>query len=289
MPFPSALPPRECSLTITSGRKRIGKSQETLKRLIKYTQHTSVRKGRNVIIFDFNNEYGTYIIKEKGGEYPIHIRRIHIDQLKDLKRLSTPQIRRIVPIHPDGTGMNSQETEQLLIQIIQKFRGGCLYIEDFNTVFGDNLPDSVTGLLCNNAHRNADIIITMQSISRIGTKQRQNTNLVRFHYQLDNLVDYKNKLAGDFEIFRITQIMVEKQYHANNIRYFVFIDRDYSKIRGNYSREMLVDAIEDYISENISAIKHILQRKDKMGNSVFSYAQAVKIATHQLLEKYYGN
>jgi len=289
---------RECNLTLVAGVKRIGKSNETLRHIlesyIKDNPDTG-KKGLKCLIFDVNNEYGSYELHCSDGKK----RMVRVAQLmaKDIKQFNMQRIvevRRIIPSKEktetnEIIADNDGATEDLLLQVVKDFRGGLLFIDDLNTVFGDSLPKKFAGMLSNNAHRNADILLQVQSIGRILPKTWQNTNYVRFHHQLDSIDDSKDKLTTHYEIFKIAQMLVDDQYYNVNKRYFVWVDRDDFKIKGNFNKQQLQKAIEEYISTNSSVLKPMLEKRDNQGKKVNSYPVALQMKSNQLFEKYNGN
>lgn len=287
------------------GVKRIGKSNETLRLLVEeYTKQTERKKARKALLIDINNEYGKYKIfsqtpppghqlykDSSGGIYYIHpIRRIAIKDITLFSAIPKVEIRRVVPtINDDGSFATEEQLVDNIFNVFQSFRGGALMIEDFNVIFGDSLPKKIAGLLTNNGHRDVDLIYSIQSAGRMLPKLLQNTNIVRFHHQLDSIDESKEKLKAHYEIFKIAQILVDKQYYNDNKRFFVNVDRDNFKIKGKYSQKMLMDAIHEYVMETPSITKKYERRRDESGKKAFTYEQAVSIVKKDLFEKYFGN
>jgi hypothetical protein len=276
---------RECSFTVVTGRKRIGKSNHTLELCLEYAQR------RNVLIFDPNNEFGGYdLYYPDGSVKKIEIKRLDISQLDQFNRLKKPEIRRIVCLDKFGKPLDENQVENLLKRVLAEFNNGLLFLDDFNNIFADSLPKSVSRFLSNNAHRAADIILHLQSIARILPKMWQNTNLVRFHFQLDGVENSKQKLMESYELFKIAQNLVNKQYMSGNIRYFIYVDKDNGKLRGKFSPGMLIEAIQEYISQHTQCIKTLTDQRDiQTGKKKYTYNQAVELKTAELYNKYQGN
>lgn len=279
---------RETKLIIVTGRKRIGKSNETLRILVnEYTKGTHARK---VLIFDPNNEYGSYELHDKGMKKVIRIPILGHNDILKFNKQKIVEIRRIIPINQYGMPLSADEQDSLIVKMMQEFRGGCLFIEDLNTVFGDALPKRVSAFFTNNAHRDADIILAMQSIGRILPKMWQNTQIVRFHAQLDSVDQSKNKLKEDYEIFKIAQLMVNFQYENGNTRFFVYVDKEEKKIRGAYSRAMFEKAIMDYLSENNILVKKEMDKIDlASGKKLHSPKAALESVKRRLFKEYCAN
>ena len=167
--------------------QEIGKSYTSLEEAI--YQAYSAKYTKKTLLFDTNNEYGKYKI----GSTWHNIRALPHNEIISFGNSKVPEVRRIIPFHPNGMPMGPEETEALLIKVITQFRGGTLIIEDLNTIYGDSLPVSISGLLCNVRHRNCFVILHLQSIGRLLPKMRQNTKLVRYHYQLDSVDESRDK------------------------------------------------------------------------------------------------
>jgi len=192
-----------------------------------------------------------------------------------------------VPIDSFGKPLAPEDQDDLIVKMMQEFRGGCLFIEDLNTVFGDSLPKKVSAFFTNNAHRDCDIIIQMQSIGRILPKMWQNAQVIRFHSQLDSVDQSKEKLKEDYEIFKIAQLMVNFQYEAGNIRFFVWVDKEDKKIRGAYSRQMFRKAVMDFLEENQYLVKKEANRIDFATNKKkYTPEQALQVVVEKLFREY---
>ena len=154
-------------------------------------------------------------------------------------------------------------------------------------MFGDSLPKKVSAFFTNNAHRDCDIIIQMQSIGRILPKMWQNAQVIRFHSQLDSVDQSKEKLKEDYEIFKIAQLMVNFQYEAGNIRFFVWVDKEDKKIRGAYSRQMFRKAVMDFLEENQYLVKKEANRIDFATNKKkYTPEQALQVVVEKLFREY---
>ncbi len=284
---------REVRLIIVTGRKRIGKSNETLRHLFM----DYLTQGRKFIIFDTNNEYGKYEIYMPDGSIKIFpIKKIrHRDIISFCQQTKIEPVR-VIPVNDNGTPMTPEEIEKSLLYILRTFRGGALLIEDLNNIIGDSLPVAVSGALVNNAHRDCDVFVHMQSVGRILPKMVQNIDIVRLHFQFDGMENSAEKLKSEYEIYQIAQNIVNKQYKAAlptkgpGMRAFVFIDRLEQRLRGAFSQRMLYDAIEEYLHNDGSRVRRMLKRTDpSTGRKLYTYDQAVKAIGMKLVHEYYGN
>lgn len=285
----------EVNLTVVAGRKRIGKSNETIKQLLfKYV----AKLKRRCLIYDHNNEYGEYIIdryNNDGSENPhakvIKIDTLPHDKISQFAGQKIIEIRRIVPVDKFGRKMVAEQQEQLIMKMMDEFRNGCIFIEDLNTVFGDNLPDKVSGYITNNAHRNCDVIFQIQDIGRIVPKIWQNTNIVRLHMMLDGVDSSKEKLKAQYEIFKIAELMVQAVYAMggkSNESYCVYVDRDYKKIRGRYTTELYLSAIKKYVDINCQReIKRVENQRNGDNKRSYTYQQARQMIITEIFNKYF--
>lgn len=272
-------------LICASGLQGVGKSYETLKQAIYQAYVAPLNTRRSALIYDVNNEYAVYEID--GVKH--YIKPIMPSQIVAFGNQQQTEVRRIIPFHPNGQPMSPEENEKLLIQVMNQYRNGTLIVEDLNRIYADALPVSVSGMFVNVRHRNCDCVFHIQSVGRLLPKMRQNTRIVRFHYQLDSIASSADKLKGEIEIFSIAEKLVQKQYDSGNIRFFVYIYRETKKIKGLFSPRMFADAIKEYLYDNPKETKILEQRRDNNGKKMYTYQEALILRTHEMFKKYYGN
>jgi len=270
---------RDPKLIIATGCKGVGKSYYTLRDLL-----TKYINKRRILIFDVNDEYGDY---ELEGQ-KINLKRLALTDIPRFSTHPTIEARRVVRLNPDGSLMDDKETEQALIYTMQNFRNGCLVVEDLNTVFGDALPQKVSGLFCNNRQRRADLYLHLQSCGRVLPKMLQNCNVLRIHRQLDLMSDSEQKLGGEYEMFQIAYTIVYNKYFNGDERNCIFVNRDTQKIMGDYTKAQILDSIDEYLSINQKAMRLYLNKKDGKGKAVYSYEQAIAMKKKELIAKYVG-
>lgn len=279
---------RENRLIIVTGKKRIGKSNETLRNII---YDVVAKEGRKGLIFDVNNEYGEYEIWfPDGSSKKHHIKRIAHKDLPKFVTQKKIECVRIVPINDDGSMMEHEQIEELMLKILKMFRGGVLLLEDMNNIIGDSLPVRVSGALVNNAHRDCDIYIHLQSVGRILPKMRQNAEFIRFHYQFDGIEESKGKLKSEFQIMKIAQIIVNNKYHnENKKRFFLYVNREEHKLIGAFSKQDMILAIKQYIAQNKMIIKPLLDERTMDGKKKYTNDMALKIKIIEFFKMYWGN
>jgi hypothetical protein len=71
------------------------------------------------------------------------------------------------------------------------------------------------------------------------------------------------KFPDKAEFMRIAEIMVNNEYARGNSIFFLYVDMDESKIRGNINDELREEALNQYINENYNALlKPFLVQRD---------------------------
>jgi len=116
---------RENRLIIVTGKKRIGKSNETLRNIF----YDVVADGRKGLLFDVNNEYGEYEIFFSDGKSKVHrIKRIFHKDIKKFSSQKKIEVCRVVPISDSGKRMTHEQIENLLLKVLNDFSGGVLLL-----------------------------------------------------------------------------------------------------------------------------------------------------------------
>jgi hypothetical protein len=156
---------------------------------------------------------------------------------------------------------------------------------NFKTQSFPNLEgDDVIGLLATNRHRDLDIICHFQSLSALDPRMWQNTTFVRFHYQIDDVKRYAQRLPN-FEMFKIAQCLVEYKYlKKGDKRFYCYIACDENYITGNYTKLDFEIACESFLEKNS---KYVNDYQKKFGTGIESRNKAIKILIKDLHEKYY--
>lgn len=282
----------EVNFTVVAGKKRVGKSNETIKQLLfKYVAGLK-RKG---IIYDPNNEYSQYKIDNylpDGSENPnariIKVDSIPHDKIGMFRDQKLVELRRIVPIDKWGRPLDDKQQGALIGRMMTDFRGGCVFVEDLLTVYGDNIPDYVSGFLSNNAHRDCDVLFHVQDIGRLVPKLWQQCNIVRMHKMLDGVDKSRGKLGKDFEIFKIAENIIEDQFRRGKTWYWVYVHRDEGKIKGDFDAMMFLRAITEYIDmDGQDLIKRYERMRGDNNEVIYTYAQAKQRVKTELFNKYW--
>lgn len=269
---------RQEILMAVCGKKAVGKSFTTIKYIRDYVNRSPRRKA---LIFDVNNEYAD---KKK---YP----DIITIALKDIPAYSLqryPQIRRVGPFFDDGKPMSLDDMSVTLQWLVRNYKNGLLLAEDINKYVTDNMPGDLVGALCTNRHIGLDIILHYQSIGRLTTKVWQNISVLRMHRNTDSVDRHKLKFEDKYEYLKIAEIVVAKQYKDGNTRYYLFVDFDKEKVHTGLSKEKIMEAINDYISDNYAQIVgRYLNRRDDKGSQIFKSENAFVAAKQEIYDLYF--
>lgn len=264
---------REPILLCATGKKGVGKTYTTLKAIHEYikTDKSKGKKARKVLIYDINMEYTEF-------------KAISIADVPRFVRQSKVEVRRILPMLENGKVANLTEMLELLNDIVENFRGGMLVLEDINRYMIASKTVEVIGLLATNRHRDLDIICHFQSLSALDPRMWQNTSWVRFHYQIDDIKRYAQRIPN-FELFKIAQCLVEYRYlRKGDKRFYCFVASDENFITGNFTRIDFEQACKDYIETNP---KKLNETEKRFGKTINSRQKAMNQVISDLFLKYY--
>jgi hypothetical protein len=267
---------REALLGVAVGKKGIGKTYTTLQIISSYIKGSGSVKPRKALILDVNDEFRSVkAIKPSDVALFTHHPKI--------------ECRRIRPYNDDGSKMTLNDIADTLWALLKDYKGGLLLIEDINKFTGDYLKNDLVGALCTNRHTQLDIIMHFQSIGRVGTKIWQNINWLRFHKNTDSVDRHKKKFEDKYEMFKICEVLVNKQYFAGNKYFYLTIDCDSEKIRGTFSDKMMSEAIDEYLAINhTKKIKPYLNQRNNKGKKIYNSTTATKQVKTQLKKMYLG-
>ena len=165
------------------------------------------------------------------------------------------------------------------------YRGGLLVLEDINKYLTETKDAKIIGALTTNRHRDLDIYIHLQSLSALTTRMWQNCNVIRFHYQLDDIDRYKARIPF-YELLKIAQLMVNEKYFNGDERFFCYVMCQQNKIKGAFSKKDFIVACRMYLELHPAKVKSIMQ---KYGKGYDSKVKATKECIFELYKKYYGN
>lgn len=274
---------REPLLMAATGKKGVGKSYQHMILMSQYVQGDYYRgvSGRKCLIMDVNDEYGY-------GTY--NIPALSLVDLPLFTVHPKVEIRRIRPIHPSGARMSLDEWANALFYVLQTFRNGMLLIEDINKFIGDHLPNDLIGAICTNRHAGLDILLSYQSIGRINTKVWGNLNQLRFHKNTESVERHAIKFPDKYEMLRMAEILVNEEYAKGNTRFYVYVDMDEMKIRGNNLPDDIInESIDQYINENYNTLlKPYLVQKNAQNKKVYDEGKAKDAVKKKLFQSYFS-
>jgi hypothetical protein len=269
---------REPLLIVACGKKGVGKSYQHNLMMQGYVMGDPYRgiKPRKCLILDVNDEYGTY-----------GIRALSLTDVALFTIHPYIEMRRIRPFHPNGARMTLDEWANAVFYVLNTFKNGLLLIEDPNKWHSDHLPADLVGAICTNRHVGLDILLSYQSIGRINTKIWGNTNLVRFHKNTESVERHKQKFPDKEEYMKIAENMVNNEYMKGNKRFFVYVDMDEEKIRGDFSKEVFELGVDDYINEkHRELVKPYLIQVDAKGKKLYDMNSARNKVKERIMTTY---
>lgn len=262
---------REAKMILVAGRKGVGKTYQTLIHISKYVRTTPFKKGRKVLIFDVNNEFGNVQKDHKNPNFPkIHL--IKLGQVPAFSKITQPIVARVSIFKANGKRMTLNEMARALGYILEYYRNGMILIEDISKYITDSIPGDLIGSICTQRHVSVDTIIHVQTKGKLfNPKLWGNCNELRLHRADDTIERHKSKISGNIEHLLIMEKLIDLKFNSGNKRFFCYLDKDLGKIKGKFSRAEFVKAIEDYLSSNYSRIlKPLLdQRNIYSGKKLF--------------------
>lgn len=260
------------------GRKGVGKSWTTWQMISAYVTGNPGRniKPRRALILDVNDEY-------------TWVKAISINDISRFSISPIIEVRRIrVFNEKTGRPMTLDEIASALFYILQFYRRGLLLIEDINVYISDSLPNDLIGAICRNRHTELDIILHYQSIGRLTTKVWQNINWLRLHKNTDSVDRHQKKFGDKYEYLKIAELLVNSKYGEGDQRFYAYIDIDEEKIHGDFKKEEVVSAIDQYIGLNERyLISPMLKMHNGEGKKIISnYSEAFSSCRNKLLKDY---
>jgi GTPase SAR1 family protein len=272
---------REPKLGVAIGRKGCGKTYTTNNLITQYVTGNPLKgvPARKVLVLDVNDEYGSL-----NG---VKIKALRISDIMKFSIHPTVEARRIRPFFDNGTRMTTRDLQDTLFEILNKYRGGMLLIEDINRYVSDNLPNDLIGAICTNRHTDTDIIMHFQSVGRISPKIWQNINWLRFHKITDSVTRHKDKFEDKFEMLQLVENYINDEYDKGNKRIHCYVDIDDEKIKVN--KQKMIPIIEQYLNKNYKTLITPLLIQNDLGKGVkkISPAQAVKVQTDRIFRDYF--
>lgn len=290
---------REPLLGVVVGKKGVGKTHTTLNtQIANYVAHPT--QPRRVLLFDVNNEFGQFKaislrnVKAWSDRGRIEVRRISIYKAyEDMSLLVNGK-----PVYNTAAGkMTLNEMANALYYILNSYHDGLLLIEDINKYVSDSLPNDLMGAIVTQRHIGVDIIIHFQTIGKFGhPKIVGNANYLRFHKVSDKVARHETKFQDYTEPLQIMEKIVDKRFKdavtKDDKSFHCYWDADDLKIKGAFSKDEFVEAVNEYLSENYNSIvKPKVNQVDlKTGEKKYkSREKLIDTLINQYIYDYYGN
>jgi hypothetical protein len=286
---------REAKFIVAIGRKGVGKTYKTLEMIsavVKGNPKTG-RKGEKVLILDTNGEYGD-VIKDHQNPNFVPIKALDIKDVAGWTHNGIIDARRILPVKTGNQFgvLNTKEMQETLSHILKYFKGGMFVIEDPTKFISDSLPSDLIGALATQRHKSVDIVLHFQDIGKAGQpKIWANSNMIRFHKSDGTVKRHENKFGGHTTHLYILEKLVDIEYKKGNVRFCATLDKDDNKIKGAFTKAQFVNAIEEYLQDNITLVNREIARVNlRSGVKVHANrAKAVEYLINEYVREYYGN
>lgn len=287
---------RQPKITIACGRRATGKSIETIEQIYKYVNGNPALgiAGRKALIYDVNDEFGNF--KWKDGN--IHsIKRLKFSDLPAFTAQQYPEVRRIAPYWDDDRRLTISDMSEGLGIILNVYKDGLLLVEDINKYTNHHLKQDLIGSLATIRQARIDLIAHYQLVGMAASpKIIGMTNYIRLHKTFDSIEKHKNKFADKYEIMQLAENIVDTRYSwgmKNNINseagkfFSLYVDMEYGKIKGAFSKEEAKQAISQYIGDG-SIIRKKLNLRDRNGKKIYkNYAEAYDEMEQSLFAEYF--
>jgi hypothetical protein len=287
---------RQPKITIACGRRGTGKSIETIEMIYKYVSGNPAKNiaGRKALIFDVNDEFGTFTFKD-GKKH--QIKSLRISDIAAFSNQKTPELRRVRNYWDNGKRLTIKDMQQVLSIILENYKDGLLLVEDINKYTSTAFKMDLVGSLATIRQAGIDLVAHYQLIQRAANPTILGmTNYFRLHSTFDSITNPKIKARfGDkVPIMSIAEELVKNRYNtgvesSDGVFYSVYIDMENGKIKGRFTKKEVELAIQNYISNEGNVVDKMLRKKDRNGQLIYKdYKQAYSILEKELFTKYFN-
>ena len=170
--------------------------------------------------------------------------------------IHTKDFRRVVNYCKDGKLMNLDQMNDTALDLMEHFTDGMLCLEDMNVYLHGSQQKRFLSEFVRVRHKGVDLAMVMQSFRVVDPKMWSQCSLLRLHKTFDNLDGIKEKIPDQYEILKIAQLIVNKQYQIGNIRYFLYVNMRNNTIQG-CSEKSFIEGCRNYLSLNPSEVKEM--------------------------------
>jgi len=276
---------RQAIVQVAVARKGGGKTYTTGNLIEDYLKDTPTKTGNKVLIYDVNGEWTNKHIKEK-LKCNFTAEPLALKDLLNWTHSGRVEVRRILPL--DEKNRFTQDIDvmvEILNTILGTFRNGMLLLEDINAYLVDVSSKKVISAITRNRQKNLDIMLHYQSFRAIPPRIWANMNLLRFHKCNENIATVEAKLNNS-ELFFIAQALVNYKFKSD-IRFFCYVNNEFDKISGKFSKRDFWTASLIYLKENKPDILRLAL--NRFGNSREGAEKAQEYCINELTGRYYGN
>jgi hypothetical protein len=268
---------RKPLLYVAVGMKGSGKSRRTITILRAYRD----QYHRKVLLMDNQNEYS-----EK-QHYP-DVRTLGHNNIALFCAHSEISIRRIPPFKSNGEEMIPDEKAKMVLHILQYFHDGLLLLEDINDYVYDYVDPALVGKILSQRHKGTDLIMHFHSLGAIQKKLWRHIDVIRLHKTEDNVIDNRDKFSDKYEMFRIGELLVNKQYDQGNAYFNIELHMPQRKIVGGFSSTDRDEAIDEYISLHYTKqVNPYLNRRARGGKTQYTEETAFEAEHQRILKMYF--
>lgn len=270
---------RDAELFVAVGQKGSGKTTRTYEKdltLCLRGNPATGAKPRKVLIFDTQLEYP-------------FIKTLPIDKIGLFSVHPIIEMRRIIPFTPSGYEMTSDEKVEVIKHILQYYFNACLVLEDTNDYLFNYVHDDILSKILGQRHRGVDLYLHYQTLGRVQKRIWPHINEMRLHRCEDSVVDNREKFPEKFEMFKIAENIVNKQYQNGQEYFYVTIlNRKRKIIAEGVSQEEKRQALEEYVAMfHKRLIQPYLVMSDRSGKKRYNRAQAWDLEMQRLQTTYF--
>ncbi len=255
---------READVILVLGRQGVGKTFREVKECQAYAMNDVQRgrRGRKVLIFDCNVRSGSYKdIKTIGYNNSAATPKLRCAEISAWDK-NTNECRRVVNYRSsDGEMMSMDEMNQVALDLMENFYDGRLVMEDTNAYLHGAGQKKFVSNFVRVRHKNVDFVLVLQGWSAVNPRFAGNVSLIRLHKTFDSCDKQKGKLAENYLIVKLSELIVDKQYELGNERFFVYINLRKHKISGTNETAFRF-ACREYLLMNPMDLKRHMAMKE---------------------------
>ncbi len=276
--------PRETFIKLAIGMTGVGKTYAIILEILAYI----ATQKRRVYIFDTNLEEG----------YKRNFPRT-IDA-NDIWKHKAIEVRRILPINPDGSPMSPEEQRAMAVWLAFNCKNCLIVYDDIDNYYRGSKGREISKLFTAYRHSSLDVILTHQSLAPIQTIEWQNCTMIRLHKTVDQVDRIKDRVPN-YELLKIAQLIVDEQYDMADVFYkkqkiskeeykkrssfFLYVNVRRNKIIGRYSPECFRRNASKFLRMNHSRIRDF-ERSDAYCSNIKDKVKKNNYAIKSLVDTF---